>query len=104
MIKRPIINEALRLVRIYAQLSQAELAAKLDVAQSLVSDVEGGRKGVSMDLLERYSEALGIRMSQLLFFAEQIEGQPIGRRGKLIIAESVLKLLERLKPDEHVAH
>ena len=100
--KRTTINEALRLIRIYSKFSQVQLADRLGVAQSLVSDVESGRKGVSMDLLERYSDALGVRMSKLLFFAEEIEGQPIGRRGKLIIAEGILKLLEHLAPREHV--
>lgn len=103
MTKRTTINEALRLIRIYAKFSQSELAEELGVAQSLISDVEGSRKGVSMDLLERYSEALNVRMSQLLFFAEEIDGQPIGRRGKLIIADGVLKLLERMAPREHAA-
>jgi transcriptional regulator with XRE-family HTH domain len=77
------------------------MAAKLGITQSMVSDVEGSRKNVTMDLLEAYSSGVGIRMSQLLFFAEEIEGQPIARRGQLIVADKVIKLLERLKPNEH---
>jgi transcriptional regulator with XRE-family HTH domain len=102
MTKRPAINEALRLLRIYCRLSQAELAALLHVSQSMVSDIEGGRKNVSFETLERYSKSLNIRMSQLLFFAEEIDGQPIERRGQLIVAEFVLKLLEKLKPTPRV--
>jgi len=101
--KRPTINEALRLLRLYCGFSQAEMAKRLSVAQSLVSDIEGGRKNVTMDLLESYSEAVGVRMSQLLFFAEEIEGQPIARRGQLIVAEKVLQLLEKLRPAEREA-
>lgn len=100
MTKRPMINEALRLVRHYWGYTQAELAEALGVAQSMVSDVESGQKSVSMDLLERYSEVLGIRMSQLLFFAEEIEGEPVQRRGKLFIAEKVLKMLDAMKPQD----
>lgn len=100
MTKRPMINEALRLLRLYCQFSQAEMAKRLNVAQSLVSDVESARKAVSMDLLQAYSDTAGIKMSQLLFFAEEIEGQPIARRGQLIIADKVLKLLEKLHPVE----
>lgn len=101
--KRQTINEALRLLRLYCGFSQMEMAKKLSVAQSLVSDVEGGRKNVTMDLLEAYSEAVGVRMSQLLFFAEEIEGQPIARRGQLIVAEKVLRILEKLKPAQREA-
>ena len=95
-----MLNEALKLVRLYWQKTQAELAVELGVSQSLISDIEAGRKSVSLDLLERYSTSLGIKMSQLMFFAEELEGQPIQRRGKLIIAEGVLTLLQRLQPDE----
>jgi len=79
------------------------MADRLSVTQSLVSDIEGARKSVSMDLLERYSNAVGVPMSQLLFFAEEIEGQPVARRGQLIIAENVLKILEKLKPVDRAA-
>lgn len=103
MTKRPMINEALRLLRLYCRYSQTEMASRLNVTQSLVSDIEGARKSVSMDLLQAYSDAAGIKMSQLLFFAEEIEGQPVARRGQLIIADKVLKLLERLHPVEREA-
>lgn len=103
MTKRPTINEALRLLRLYCRYSQAEMAERVGVTQSLISDVEGGRKSVSMDLLEAYSAAVGVKMSQLLFFAEEIEGQPIARRGQLIVAEKVLQLLEKLRPAEREA-
>lgn len=101
MTKRTTINEALRLLRLYCKFSQAEMAKKLCVTQSLISDIESSRKNVTMDLLEAYSKVTGIRMSQLLFFAEEIEGQPIARRGQLIVAEKILKLLDQLKPCEH---
>lgn len=98
MTQRPMINEALRLLRLYCGFSQAEMAKRLSVAQSMVSQIEAGRKNVTMDLLEAYSEASGVRMSQLLFFAEEMEGQPIARRGQLIVADKVLKLLDTIKP------
>jgi transcriptional regulator with XRE-family HTH domain len=103
MTKRPTINEALRLLRLYCRYSQAEMAERVGVTQSLISDIEGSRKSVSMDLLEAYSAAVGVKMSQLLFFAEEIEGQPIARRGQLIVAEKVLHLLEKLHPAEREA-
>ncbi|USI75530.1 MULTISPECIES: helix-turn-helix domain-containing protein [unclassified Sphingopyxis] len=98
-----MINEALRLLRLYCGFSQAEMAKRLSVTQSLISDIEGGRKNVTMDLLQSYSDTVDVRMSQLLFFAEEIEGQPIARRGQLIVADKVLKLLEKLKPNDREA-
>lgn len=97
-----MINEALKLVRLYWGFNQEELAAKLGISQSMVSEIERGSKTVSLETLDRYSKGLDIRMSQLLFFAEEIEGEPPLKRGRLIIANRVLKLLDALKPDEPV--
>lgn len=98
--KRPMINEALRLIRLYWGFSQIELSRELKLSQSMISEIESGAKPVSMDVLEIYSKKLGIRMSQLMFFAEEIEDKPPVSRGKLIIAESAIRILEKLVPDE----
>lgn len=102
-IKRPMINDALRLLRLYLGLSQKQIAKELDLSQSMVSEIESGAKPVTMDVLEKYSSKLNIRMSQLLFFAEELGGDPLKTRGKLIIGNRILKLLDALSPRE-VAH
>ena len=101
-IKRPMINEALKLVRLYWGFNQEELGERLDLSQSMISEIERGAKSVSLETLQRYSNGLGIRMSQLMFFAEEIEGEPPLKRGRLIVANRVLKLLDALRPDEPV--
>lgn len=98
--KKPLLNDALRLLRLYLGLSQKQLAAELQLSQSMVSEIESGIKPVSMEVLERYSGKFNIRMSQLLFFAEELKGEPVMSRGKLIIANRVLSLLDALAPRE----
>jgi transcriptional regulator with XRE-family HTH domain len=98
--KRPMINEALRLIRLYWGYSQVDLSNELELSQSMISEIERGTKQVSMEVLERYRKKLGVRMSQLMFFAEEIEGEPPQKRGKLIIANRVLQLLDALAPAE----
>lgn len=99
-IKRPMINDALRLLRLYLGLSQKEIAAKLELSQSMISEIEKGSKPVSMEVLEKYSSNFSVRMSDLLFFAEELDGEPIKTRGKLLIANGALKLLDSLAPRE----
>lgn len=98
--KRPMINEALALARMYWGYSQTEMAQALGMSQAMVSEIERGVKSVTMETLKRYSEALGIKKSQLMFFAEEIEGEAPVRKGRLIIAEKALRLLQSLKPDD----
>lgn len=98
--KRPMINDALRLLRLYLGLSQKDLASELQLSQSMISEIEKGSKSVSMEILERYSNKFDVRMSKLLFFAEELEGEPVKTKGKLIIANKTLQLLDALAPKE----
>jgi transcriptional regulator with XRE-family HTH domain len=95
-----MINEALRLLRLYLGLSQKQMATELGLSQSMVSEIESGDKSISMETLERYSTNFGVRMSQLLFFAEELQHQNVTKRGKLIVASGVLALLDKLSPRE----
>lgn len=99
-VKRPMINNALRLLRLYLGLSQKELSNELEISQSMISEIEKGSKGVSMEILEKYSTQFDVRMSKLLFFAEELDGEPVKTKGKLIVANRVIKLLEALAPKE----
>lgn len=93
-----MINEALTIARLYWGYSQTELASSLGISQAMVSEIERGTKAVTLETLGRYSDVLGIKKSQLMFFAEEIEGEPPVRKGRLIIAEKALRLLRQLKP------
>lgn len=99
-VKRPMINDALRLLRLYLGLSQKDLASELELSQSMISEIEKGSKSVSMEILERYSNKFDVRMSKLLFFAEELDGEPVKTKGKLIIANKALQLLDALAPKE----
>lgn len=98
--KKPMINEALTLARLYWGYSQVEMAEMLGLSQAMVSEIERGSKAVTIETLNRYSEVLRVRKSQLMFFAEEIEGEAPVRRGRLIVARKALDLLEKLKPAE----
>ncbi|MGE0668349.1 MAG: helix-turn-helix domain-containing protein [Sphingomonadales bacterium] len=98
MTPKALINDALRLIRLYWGLSQSQLAETIGVSQSFISDIEANRKSVSYDLLQKYSQGLNIRMSQLLFFAEEISGENVKRKGNLLFADRILALLEKIRP------
>ena len=94
--KLALINEGLKVLRLYWGKSQSELATQLGISQSYLSEIEGGHKEATLDLLRRYSEALNIPMSRLLFFVEEMEGAPKPNRGRIFIAGKTLDLLKGL--------
>ena len=82
--------EALRLLRVFHDLTQTELARRLGVSKSFVSELESGSKEPTLSMLARYSEEFGIPVSSLLFFAENLTGSAANQG----VADKVLKLLE----------
>lgn len=89
-----MLNEALRLVRAYHDLSQSELCAQLSISNSYLSEIEAGKKQPTLDLLNRYSEYFGIPVSSLLFFSENLHQAGITSTLRVGAAKKVLSLLQ----------
>lgn len=88
-----MLGEALRLIRVYSDMSQKDMAHALDVSQSYLSEIEKGKKEASLSLVKRYSDHLKVPMSSLLFFSEQIEKDTRSERARIAVAQRVLRFL-----------
>jgi transcriptional regulator with XRE-family HTH domain len=90
-------DRALKLIRQYHRLSQAELADKLGLSRSFISELEkpNGKKA-SIDVLERYAAFFKIPLSSLLLFAERAGAGAGGfrERTRTFAADKVLRMLE----------
>lgn len=89
-----MLNRALRLVRVYHDLTQSEIARRLGLSKSYISEIEAGRKRVSLDLLEFYSKEFKIPVSSLLLFAEHAEDDNQSGDIRSYVAEKTLKMLD----------
>jgi transcriptional regulator with XRE-family HTH domain len=90
-------DRALKLIRQYHRLSQAELADALGLSRSFISEIEkSGGKKPSIDVLERYAAHFKIPLSSLLLFAER-SGDGLPERSRAFTANKVLKMLEWLE-------
>ncbi|MEG3171176.1 helix-turn-helix transcriptional regulator [Sphingomonas sp. ZB1N12] len=88
-----MINEALRLMRVFHDIKQFELAERLSVSKSHISEIESGNKTPSLDLIEKYSAEFKVPVSAIMFFAEQIPNAQRGEKARTKIASKVLDLL-----------
>ena len=68
-----MLAEALRLLRVFHDLKQKDVAAKLGVSTSHISELEKGHKTPSVDMLKKYSELFKVPVSSIMFFAEQLD-------------------------------
>lgn len=89
-----MLGEALRLIRVYNDLKQVELAQRLGVSKSHMSEIESEEKTPSLDLLKKYSIEFGIPISSILFFAEELPTAKRGEKARVVIASRVLDILK----------
>ena len=74
-------------------MKQKELAEALGLSPSHLSEIESGKKQVTIDVLQRYADYFKIPASSLLYFAEQ-KDQLSQRRDAPPIAKKAIKMLD----------
>ena len=90
-----MIYRALKITRQFHGLTQAELALKLDISKSYLSEIESGKKSISYDLLEKYSKLFDIPTSSLVFFSESLgASNSIPEKFRTLAADKILKIME----------
>lgn len=101
-----MFGQALKLLRRYQGLNQSDLAKKLGVSRSYISELESDNRTPSLDLLNRYADIFNIPTSSLVFFAEALldkENLPSRLdKAKGVIAKKIIALLAVLDVDSEV--
>lgn len=100
-----MLNRALKLIRTYHQLKQIELAKRLGVSNSYLSEIESGLKTPGFDLLEKYAEIFKMPVSSILLFSEKMSDEnKTGEKIRVGAASKILRLLEWINEHDSVAH
>ncbi|HMO49806.1 MAG TPA: helix-turn-helix transcriptional regulator [Kiritimatiellia bacterium] len=105
-----MINEALRLIRVFHDLKQNHLSGELGISASYLSEIESGTKVPNLDLLEKYSIRFGIPVSSIMLFSESLgQESAYTKRLRKVLAGKTLALMqwiETARPEiaEHVPH
>ena len=68
------INLGIAILQLRKQqgLSQERLALEADIDRRYMSDVENGKRNISLDIIERIASRLGIEVCELLRYAENV--------------------------------
>lgn len=89
-----MLSEALRLIRVFHDMKQVELAKELGVSKSYVSEIENGNRTPSLDVVNKYSELFGIPVSSIMFFSENLDGPEKANKAKNYISSKVIDFLK----------
>jgi len=88
-----MIHEALRLIRVFHDLKQVELAQRLGVSKSHISEIEKGNNTPSLDLIQRYAREFELPVSSLMFFVEELPNAKSGDKIRSKIAKKIINIL-----------
>nr|WP_313952794.1 helix-turn-helix transcriptional regulator [Accumulibacter sp.] len=95
-----MIARALKLIRQYHRLSQTELAGKLFISTSYLSELEGGKKEASLDILQRYADCFKVPLSSLVVFSETLQGAHSVSKARAFISKKMLRILEWISDND----
>lgn len=99
-----MLNEALRLIRVYHDLRQTEMADKLGVSKSYISEIEKGSKTPSLDLINKYAEFFSVPVSSIMFFSENINNTRAYEKARGAVAAKIIRLMQFLEERSGAAH
>jgi len=68
-----MLNKALKLIRVFHDLTQKELAEKLGISKSHISEIESGKKTPTLAVLNRYAEFFQVPVSSIMFLSENLD-------------------------------
>lgn len=92
-----MLNEALRLIRVYHDLRQSETASRLGISKSYLSEIEKGHKKPTLDLVERYADTFKVPVSSIMFFAENMGEDRAYEKARGFVATKIISLMQFLE-------
>ncbi|MGA3050270.1 MAG: helix-turn-helix transcriptional regulator [Terracidiphilus sp.] len=98
-----MISEALRLLRVYHNITQKQLADDLRISKSYVCEIESGKKKAGIDILESYAAHFKVPLSSLFFFSEELDQRKLTDRVQGKVAMAALRLLDTIAGREETS-
>ena len=94
-----MIGETIKLLRILYGINSQDLALKIEISQSYMSEIENNKKVPKLEIIKKISGIFKIRTSSLIYIDEKVEeaGKNINFNEKITI---VTNTLEKLKKGE----
>ncbi|MGK0606142.1 helix-turn-helix domain-containing protein [Enterococcus gilvus] len=89
------IGTVLKKMRMIYSINAKELAPKLNISPSYLSEIEHNKKVPSLELLERYSEVFDIKTSSIILMAEDYQKNTKNKKSEMFIQKRMLNLLNK---------
>lgn len=87
-------GQALKLIRQFHDIKQSKLADEIHISNSYLSEIESGKKEVTLELLKKYSVYFNMPMSSLMMFSEKLEDHSISEKFRVNFASKIKRIME----------
>lgn len=92
------MGETLKLLRIFYGYKSVDMAKRLNISQSFLSEIENSKKNPTLELLNKYSKIFNIKVSTIVLLSESLENEQVARKDlKHNLAGIGMKVLKILK-------
>lgn len=68
-----MLGDSLRLIRKMHSIPAKQLASKLGISATYLSEIENGKKRPTLELITKYAEIFKVKPSTILFFDESLD-------------------------------
>ena len=92
------LNKALKAFRVFHRMTQKTIAEKIDVPTSFVSEMETGKKAVTLSLVEKYASLFKVPSWEIVYLGEAYDRNRT-RKG---ISGKLLDLIDWVTSDDTV--
>ncbi|OFZ54120.1 MAG: hypothetical protein A2428_08765 [Bdellovibrionales bacterium RIFOXYC1_FULL_54_43] len=91
------LGEALRLFRVFHDMTLSQLAKELDVSASFLSAIETGKKKPNLSLVDKYAEVFNTSPSAIMFFREELGSSRLPASVSSQIRAKLIKFMQAIE-------
>ena len=91
-----MIGDVLKRTRIIYGYKASEMSSELGISASYLSEIENNKKQPSLDLLQKYADIYGIRLSSLILLSENMEEAEKSGKGTAFIRNMMARLIQNM--------
>lgn len=96
-----MLNECLRLFRVFHDKKLVELAKELKISPSYLSEIETGKKQPPIELINKYAKVFKTTPSAILFFSEELDKEKKRGRLKVSIRNKMIKFMQAIENEKN---
>ena len=100
-----MIGDVLKRTRIIYGYKASEMSSELGISASYLSEIENNKKQPSLELLQKYADIYGIRLSSLILLSENMDEAEKSGKGTAFVINMMAHLIQSMSaaagdPDE----